>query len=150
MKLKIIFLGKKGLSFSKEGVEYYLKKINRFLNTELITIDPSKFPEGKEGERAFKKSINPNGPLWLFDERGKEFDSKSFSKFLTKLLEGGTKEVVFAVGADSGFPKIFTESAQGTISLSKMTLNHNIARLAAVEQIYRALDIANGGPYHRE
>ena len=86
----------------------------------------------------------------LLDERGKEYSSIEFSDFLEKQMIAGRKRVVFVVGGPYGFSGAIYERADGKISLSRMTFNHEMVRLFFTEQVYRAMTILRGEPYHHE
>ena len=90
--------------------------------------------------------INPKKEkIILLDERGIEMTSVEFSKFMQK-IEG---DVCFIVGGATGFPKDLYDVPHQKLSLSKMTLPHEFARIVLIEQIYRAQQILSGHPYHK-
>jgi 23S rRNA (pseudouridine1915-N3)-methyltransferase len=85
----------------------------------------------------------------LLDERGREYRSVEFADFLQKKMSSG-RDVVFVVGGPYGFSQNVYDRANGKISLSQMTFSHQMVRLFFVEQIYRAMTILRGEPYHHE
>ena len=99
-----------------------------------------------------KKSsdINNDDIVILFDEKGKHYDSISFSKNLKNNIQNSPKRIVFIVGDAYGFPSDFYNRCDEIISLSKLTFTHEIARLIVVEQLYRAIMIIKNHPYHHE
>ena len=84
----------------------------------------------------------------LLDSRGKEFSSEEFARFLGDYLDRNPLPLVFAVGPADGFSDAVRNAAQHTISLGKMTLAHELARVVLLEQVYRAFAILKGHPYH--
>lgn len=149
MKLRFLFLGKTRLPFAEEGTAYYRQKLSRFFPLSVEMFAPEKFPAGEAGARALARLVGPQGPLYLCDERGKRYSSAAFAQFLQKGLESGRAELLFAVGGDDGFPPAFRQAAAGSISFSEMTFNHLLMRPLLLEQVYRAMTILKGEPYHR-
>ena len=86
--------------------------------------------------------------LVLMDSRGKEFSSEQLAKFLGDYQDRNPLPLVLAVGGADGFSDSTRAAAQYTISLGKMTLAHELARVVLLEQVYRAFTILKGHPYH--
>jgi 23S rRNA (pseudouridine1915-N3)-methyltransferase len=86
--------------------------------------------------------------LVLLDSRGKEFSSEQFAKFLGDYQDRNPLPLVFAIGGADGFSPETRTAAQHIISLGKMTLAHELARVVLLEQVYRAFTILKGHPYH--
>ena len=86
----------------------------------------------------------------LLDEHGKEFTSMEFSRYIDKKMTTVSKRLVFVVGGPYGFDEDVYARANEKISLSKMTFSHEMIRLIFTEQLYRAMTILNGEPYHHE
>ena len=84
----------------------------------------------------------------LLDSRGKEFSSEQFAKFLGDYQDRNPLPLVFAIGGADGFSEETRAAAQYVISLGKMTLAHELARVVLLEQVYRAFTILKGHPYH--
>jgi 23S rRNA (pseudouridine1915-N3)-methyltransferase len=82
------------------------------------------------------------------DSRGREFTSEQFAKFLGDYQDRNPLPLMFAVGGADGFTDAARTAAQHTISLGKMTLAHELARVVLLEQVYRAFTILKGHPYH--
>lgn len=115
-------------------------------NTKHLSADQQK---AKERE-AIMKHLSPGDHVVLLDERGKEYRSVEFADYLNKLMVGSVQHVVFVVGGPYGFDDVLYQRANSRISLSKMTLSHQMVRLFFVEQLYRAFSILKGEPYHHE
>ncbi len=88
--------------------------------------------------------------LVLMDSRGKEFSSEQFAKFLGDYQDRNPLPLVFAVGGADGFSDTARAASLHTISLGKMTLAHELARVVLLEQVYRAFTILKGHPYHSD
>jgi len=103
----------------------------------------------KEGELILKQ-ISTLDFVILLDERGKEFRSLDFSKFIEQKLVSSVNHLVFVIGGPYGFsPEVYARANQ-QISLSKMTFSHQMIRMFFVEQLYRAFTIMRNEPYHHE
>lgn len=155
MKIKLLLIGKTDESYLKQGIEKYSKRIKHYLSFDFITIPDLKNTRNlseeqqkqKEGELILNQ-LNPADFVVLLDEKGKEYSSVDFSKFIEKQMISGLKNLVFIVGGPYGFSKQLYEKSNIKISLSQMTFSHQMVRLIFVEQLYRALSIIKGEPYH--
>lgn len=147
MKIKIAWIGKTKEAAISSLTNEYLKRISRFTPVEGVSLrDEAALLDlcGRStGSKAGTKST-----LILMDSRGKEFSSEQFAKFLGDYQDRNPLPVVFAVGAADGFSDRARAAAQHTISLGKMTLAHELARVMLLEQVYRAFTILKGHPYH--
>ena len=103
----------------------------------------------KEGE-LICKAFQPGDVIVLLDEHGKEMRSLEFAEWMKRKMNTVNKRLVFVIGGPYGFSQKVYDVAHEKISMSKMTFSHQMIRLIFVEQIYRAMTILNGGPYHHE
>ena len=87
--------------------------------------------------------------LVVLDSAGKEFTSPALASFMEKLMNRGVPEATFIAGGHLGIPEKIKDSADLKISLTKLTLPHELARVVLLEQIYRAITIIRGLPYHK-
>ncbi len=154
MKLKILAPGPLKFDFVKTGLEYYVKRIKPFVRVETLFPKTGKsFKEPKirkkEEAKVLAKFLKDSSFLVVLDERGKELKSREFAKTLENWLFL-YKEIVFLVGGPEGVDESLKNKADFIFSLSKLTLNHEIALLVLAEAIYRAFSIIKGTPYHRE
>ena len=92
----------------------------------------------------------PGDYIVLLDEHGRERRSIEFAQWMQKKMAAGPKRLVFIVGGPYGFAPGIHQMANEEISLSQMTLSHQMIRLLFCEQIYRAMTILKGEPYHHE
>ena len=126
-------------------VPFALQVIPELKNTKALTPDQQKQAEGE----LILRAVAQNADLVLLDEHGKEYRSIEFADYIQKKMSSG-RDVVFVVGGPYGFSEAVYQRANGKISLSKMTFSHQMVRLFFVEQIYRAMTILRGEPYHHE
>ncbi len=156
MNFTLLTVGKTDVPWVKDGLDLYMSRLKHYAPFTLQEIPELKKASAltreqiKEKEGALILSALRQGTrLILLDERGKEMRSLEFSAYIEKLLSGG-RDVTFAVGGAYGFSEEVYERADSMISLSKMTFSHQMIRLMAIEQIYRAMTILRGEPYHHE
>lgn len=157
MKIKIIAVGKTHKKFLVEGEQEYAKRLNRYIKFEQIEIPDIKNAKNKtfeqikqeEGKLILSK-VEPGGQLILLDEKGKEFSSRSFSKWIQQQMNAGPKHITFVIGGPYGFSDEVYQKANMKLSLSQMTFSHQMIRMLFLEQVYRAFTILKGEPYHHD
>lgn len=140
MTIKIITFGKFSLKPVQALFEEYLGRIRRYFSIEHGNV---KSPE------AYLAKRRPGDFLVLLDERGKNFDSVAFAKWLEDKTVHSVKNLVFLVGPAGGFSEQERHQADFLLNLSPMTLQHELALVVLAEQIYRACTILKGEPYHK-
>ncbi|MBT8254043.1 MAG: 23S rRNA (pseudouridine(1915)-N(3))-methyltransferase RlmH, partial [Bacteroidia bacterium] len=96
------------------------------------------------------KQIETSDFVILLDERGKQRSSVGFAKYLQKKMNSGTKRLVFVIGGPYGFSNELYDFSNECMALSEMTFSHQMVRLFFIEQLYRALSILRGEPYHHQ
>ena len=152
MKIKIVWIGKTKEPAIQELTGEYLKRISRYIPVEGIAVrDETALLEmcGRlASTKGGKGTSGAKSTLVLMDSRGKAFSSEEFAKFLQDYQDRNPLPLVFAIGGADGFSEAARAAAQQTISLGKMTLAHELARVVLLEQIYRAFTIIKGHPYH--
>jgi 23S rRNA (pseudouridine1915-N3)-methyltransferase len=157
MKINLIVIGKTHKKFLTEGEAEYTKRLKKYVQFQKIEIpdlkNAKKLSEAEiklqEGKLILSK-IQPSGCIILLDDKGKEFSSMKFSKWLQDTMNRGYKHITFVVGGAYGFSDEVYAIADQKMSLSKMTFSHQMIRLFFVEQVYRAFTILNNEPYHHE
>lgn len=157
MKFEFWLQGATAFDYLKNGIELYEKRIRHMIPFEIIILADIKNAKTmseeilkiKEGENQLKK-LETNDCLILLDERGKEYNSLEFSDYIENLTLKNHKKIIFLVGGAYGFSENVYKRADAKWSLSRLTFSHQMIRLFAVEQIYRALSILKGLPYHHE
>ena len=145
VKIKIAWIGKTKEPATAALTEEYLKRISRYCPVEGLALrdEGALLRLCSPDNRDSSKSI-----LVLMDSRGKEFSSEQFATFLGDYQDRNPMPLVFAIGGADGFGAEVRDAAQQTISLGKMTLAHELARVVLLEQVYRAFTILKGHPYH--
>jgi len=130
----------------------YLKRISRYVAVEGLALrDEAALLEmcGRAAPgKASKTTSAGKSTLVLMDSRGKRFSSEEFARFLGEYQDRNPLPLVFAIGPADGFSEAARSAAQHAISLGKMTLTHELARVVVLEQVYRAFTILRGHPYH--
>ena len=157
MKVQLWYIGKTSFPYLEKGMQLYIKRLERYLSFSTAIIPDvkkgNKLPAAqlkiKEGEAVLKK-INPSDFLVLLDERGEEFTSVQFSKFMEQKLLLGNRRLIFLIGGAYGFSEQIYQRADQKMALSKMTFSHQMIRLFFLEQLFRAMSILRGEPYHNE
>jgi len=155
VKIKIAWIGKTKEPAIQALTDEYLKRISRYAPAEGVSVrDESALLElcgrsgsgqrsGKSGSKTAAKST-----LVLMDSHGKEFSSEEFARLLGDYQDRNPLPLVVAIGGADGFSAETRAMAQHMISLGKMTLAHELARVVLLEQVYRAFTILKGHPYH--
>jgi 23S rRNA (pseudouridine1915-N3)-methyltransferase len=146
VKLKIAWIGKTKEPAIQALTDEYLKRISRYVAVEGVALRDEAALLEMCGRSSGVKS--GNSALVLLDSRGKEFSSEGFARFLGDYQDRNPLPLVFAVGGADGFSGEAKSAAQHAISLGKMTLPHELARVVLLEQVYRAFTILKGHPYH--
>ena len=157
MKVTFLVVGKTTDECISKSVSVYENRLKHYLPFETIVIPELKntkkmtFEQQKEQEGfLILKYIEQFDFTILLDENGKEFTSVEFSKFVEKKMIEGTRNLLFVVGGPYGFSQEVYKKANIKISLSKMTFSHQMVRLFFIEQLYRAMTIIKGEPYHHQ
>lgn len=157
MKITLLTVGKTQTPSIKEGIAEYMERLTHFADVALIeapdvkqasALSPRERSE-REGALLLEKYLTPKHFVVLLDEQGKEFSSQAFAQWIDKRMQGG-QDVVFVVAGPYGASDALAARADATLSLSRMTFSHEMVRLFATEQLYRAFTILRGLPYHHD
>ncbi|MEO8056635.1 MAG: 23S rRNA (pseudouridine(1915)-N(3))-methyltransferase RlmH [Acidobacteriota bacterium] len=156
MRIRFLFVGKSDEAEYARGVERYVGRIARFSPCDVVVVKEEKpgskadseRVKSKEGERLLA-ALKPRDLLVLCDERGKERTSAEFARDFRGWLDSGPSAVAFAVGGAFGLDPSLTPRARAILSLSRMTLPHQMARLLLAEQVYRATATLSGVAYSK-
>ena len=157
MKIKLLAIGKTDDKNLSALIQTYQNRLQHYIKFEFEIIPDLKNAKNlseaqqkeKEGELLLNK-LQPTDQVLLLDDKGKDFTSMEFSKFLQKKMNSGIKTLVLIIGGPYGFSEAIYKKAQGKVSFSKMTFSHQMIRVFVVEQIYRAFTILKNEPYHHE
>jgi 23S rRNA (pseudouridine1915-N3)-methyltransferase len=156
MQLHLIFVGKTSFPEMDKGIVRYLERLQHYIPTEVHFIKAEKIGRKVieeavrevEGQRVLKL-VGPMDYLIVWDQRGQQLDSIEFARLLQRVRDEGISRAWMVVGGPLGISPKLIEEANTTLSLSKMTFPHDLARVMVVEQLYRAFSILKGEPYHK-
>ena len=157
MKGVLIVVGKTTDKRFEAITQEYIERIRHYIPFTIEVIPELKNTKGlsqdeqkkREGE-LIQKNLQPGDYVVLLDEHGSERSSMDFALWMQKKMAAGPKRLVFIVGGPYGFSDAIHQKGNEEVSLSRMTLSHQMIRMFFVEQIYRAMTILNGEPYHHE
>ena len=157
MKIILMAIGKTRSRLLADGVDEYTARINRYLPFETLFLPDVRttrtmteaMQKELEGQMMLER-LQPSDYVMLLDERGTEMTSREFAGFVDKRMSSGLKRLVFVTGGPYGFSPAIYERADAKLSLSRMTFSHEMVRLFFTEQIYRAMTILRGEPYHHD
>ncbi|HEY3824021.1 MAG TPA: 23S rRNA (pseudouridine(1915)-N(3))-methyltransferase RlmH [Bryobacteraceae bacterium] len=144
MKVFLYYVGKAKDPNANALAAEYIKRSERYAPAQMSEIKP---PRGSSS-RDDLWSKHPGAPKILLDPAGRALDSEAFAKLFAKAEMLG-HDLVFVVGGHDGLPQAWREKADLLVSLSAMTMPHELARAVLAEQIYRAFTILRGHPYPR-
>jgi 23S rRNA (pseudouridine1915-N3)-methyltransferase len=151
MKIIIMSFGKENDVLMRDAIADFTERLSRWNPIEWKMLPVSK-DEGEKGRRdeaeTLLRYVEESDTLIALDERGKKMSTQVFSDYFDRMMGGGEKKLIFAIGGSYGFHPDVLSRADMTLSLSDMTLPHMLARLVLIEQIYRAFSILKGSKYH--
>lgn len=157
MKITLLTVGKTTNPNLIKLQDEYQNRLKFYIPFEMTVIPELKntknlsIPEQQEKEAdLILKQLETSDEVVLLDEKGKQYTSVGFSEFISKKMLASHKRMIFVVGGPYGFSERVYQRANGKISLSVMTFSHQMIRLIFVEQLYRAMTILKGEPYHHE
>ncbi len=157
MKITLIAVGKTSTDYVARGIEEFIKRVNRYIQMELCIIPDVKasktLSEDSQKQRegqAILNTLQGGDIVVLLDEKGKELTSRDFSAMIERRMIQGLKRLVFVIGGPYGFSNDVYARADEKLSLSRMTFTHEMVRLFFTEQLYRAMTIMRGEPYHHD
>ena len=156
MKITLLVVGKNTDQRLQTLIEDYQQRLKHYIPFEIVVIPDLRNAKAltqaqikeQEGIEILRR-ITPSMDVILLDEHGREYRSIEYAQWIQKKMAAG-RDVTFIVGGPYGFSPAVYERANGKISLSKMTFSHQMIRLFFTEQIYRAMTILRGEPYHHE
>ncbi len=155
MNIVLLTVGKTEASYWKEALAEYQRRLQHYVpfelqvlpdikNTKNLTKTEQKNQEGV----LIRKALQAGDWCVLLDEQGKEYTSMEFAAYLEKKIQIVSRRLVFVIGGPYGFSDEVYQIASERLSLSKMTFSHQMIRPIFVEQLYRAMTILRGEPYH--
>lgn len=157
MKLLLLKVGKTDDPSLQALLDDFSRRVSRYVPFEMEAIPdirargktPPEVIRQQEGAEVLRR-LQSTDIVWLLDEKGREYTSRGFAAQLQKCMNAGPKRLVLVIGGAYGHGEELRERSHAMVSLSKMTFNHQVVRLMAVEQLYRAFSILRGDPYHND
>ena len=155
MKLRFVWIGKTKRAPVRQLLQEYLDRVGKFANVEVSELRDRDDVGGdarriidKEGEDIISRTASA-GYLVALDQRGREVDSIKLAEMIEKHRISGTKQITFVIGGHYGLSEAVRNRADFVLSLSRMTLTHDLARVLLIEQVYRAFTIIHDLPYQK-
>ena len=147
MQIRVIVAGKPALAYAKAGVDEYLKRLSRFGGCELVHVKA-----GTRDEVSARLLERSQGCYRIaLDERGEGLSTRAFAEKLDALaLRGDIKAVAFLIGAADGHNDALRSACDLLLTISPFTLQHELALVVLLEQLYRVQSLKSGSPYHRD
>ncbi len=147
MQIRMIVAGKPALAYAKAGVDEYLKRLSRMGGYELVVIKA-----GSREEVSTKLLERSQGCYRVaLDERGECLTTRKFAEKMEALeMRGDVKTLAFLIGAADGHSEGLRDECDLVLKLSTFTLQHELALLVLLEQLYRVASLKSGSPYHRD
>lgn len=150
MKFRFVWVGKTKDKNWRALQDEYLKRLSYFVKFEIAEIKDGASRETVEAEsKRILENVNQTSFVCLLDVLGKEIGSHQLAETIEKWQNRGLKEVTFLIGGASGVSTEVVEKADYSLSLSRLTLTHEMARVVLIEQLYRAFTIIKGFPYQK-
>ena len=154
MKVRLLAIGRDRSGLFAPAVDEYLSRLSRTLKLELVELPEARrqagTPQAREEEgTTLLARLKPGERLVALDERGEQPSSLELARRLARWQER-SQDVALVIGGADGLAPAVLARADERLSLSRLTLPHRLARLVLVEQLYRAVTILRGEPYHKE
>jgi 23S rRNA (pseudouridine1915-N3)-methyltransferase len=146
VRLRIVAGGKIREKHLRVALDDYLGRLKRYL-----PVEEKEVPQGRGAKslQAIARAIPDRYEIWALDADGKEPTSEQLARWLDTRMTSGVKGIALVIGGSDGLPRNVLDKADLKLSLSRLTLPHRIARLVLAEQLYRAMTILRGEPYHK-
>lgn len=152
---RLLLIGRSSFDFVRTGMDMYVGRLRRYGGCEVVEIPDVKAGAKADARRvmelearALDKHLRTGAHVLLLDENGARRDSVGFARHLESLAVRGTSRVDLVIGGAYGFDPAFKARVRDRLSLSPMTVSHQLVRLVVLEQLYRAMTILNHEPYH--
>jgi 23S rRNA (pseudouridine1915-N3)-methyltransferase len=155
LQIRLITVGKLRGAIWLPAVAEYSQRMQRYVKFDLVEIRdsigkglPDAAALAEEG-KVLAQSLEPGNYLIALDREGKSLDSVQLAQMLQKQIDAGIRKMDFVIGGPAGLDQKIVAKANLRLSLSALTLPHELARVVLLEQLYRALTILRGEPYHK-
>ena len=156
LKVKLTVIGKLHDSYANEWAEHYIKLLGKYCQLEMKYLKEEKLNEGKneaevlrrESERIIEE-VKTGDFLIILDKTGKKFKSVDFAKFVETYYQRSDVTLHFVIGGAIGVSEQILKFADMKLAMSDMTFPHQMAAVVFLEQLYRAISLIHGLPYHK-
>jgi 23S rRNA (pseudouridine1915-N3)-methyltransferase len=155
LKITLLQVGKTEAGWLKSGIDEYNARLGHYIRFNIAEVAlPRNLKQLsplalKEAEgKLILKHMQEADQVFLLDEKGRQLSSEDFALWLQKMMNAGTRHLMFVIGGAFGFSDEVYSAAKGKLSLSAMTFSHQMVRLFFTEQLYRAFTILKNEPYH--
>lgn len=153
MRLTVVAVGRLKEAHWRAAAEEYSKRLRPYATLDVIEVPDRDISRDVAVARSAEaddvlRAVPAGAFLVVLDENGRERSSTELSGWLDELAVRGTSHVAFVVGGSAGLDGRLLEGARERLSLSRLTLPHQLARVVLLEQLYRAMRISRGEPYH--
>lgn len=159
LTVRLICVGKLGEKFWADAVREYEKRLGAYCKLEIIELPEQRLPQtpsqgeieqALDKEAALIEAKLPQGAAVIaLCVEGRPMSSEQLADYLAKLTVSGTSRLCLVIGGSCGLSERIKQRAALRLSMSPMTFPHHLARVMVLEQLYRALNIAAGGKYHK-
>ena len=150
LKVRLLSVGKERADPLAAAVRDYAQRLSHYARFELIEVKASqrKLADDAKNEEALAMLGKLAEPDWLIalDERGEMLSSPQLASLLER-AQNHSRNLLFVIGGDQGLATKVLDRAEVTLSLSRLTLSHRLARLVLIEQLYRGFSFLRGEPY---
>ena len=148
-KITLICYGKLKTPGLLAAVEEFSKRLSKYTDFKTFELKREEVIEVLSSP-ALKPRAGNQSELWCLDETGIALKTSEWAKYLLNINEKKSGELVLVIGGSFGLTDAILKSAHRKVSFGPQTLSHQLARLVLVEQLYRALSVNAGHPYHKE
>ncbi len=150
-RFRVLVVGRSRCAWADQAVDDWTRRLRRYGGVEEHAVKPERFRGDVDAVRDAEarhllERVGPRDRLVVLDERGERLDSHAFAALVDEGRQAGT--VVFALGGPYGHGAAARDAAWRSVRLSEFVLNHEVARVVLYEQLYRALTLLEGAPYH--
>jgi 23S rRNA (pseudouridine1915-N3)-methyltransferase len=154
VRLRVLAVGKLGEAYWRSAADEYVKRLGRYASVDVVEVADRDLAKGVERVLASEgadllRAMPPDSHVVALDIDGAQTTSEGLARRLEALMLGGCSDVTFAIGGSAGLAPEVLARADERLSLSAMTLPHQLCRVVLLEQLYRAFRIMRNEPYHR-
>ncbi len=146
MRLHLVCVGRLQTEYAKAGCEHYLRRVRHPFEIKGGSVDAWRAAEAD----AIRAAVGRGAWLVVLDERGRQLTSRELAEWVGVRRDESVREVALVIGGPDGLEPALRAEARRVWSLGKLTLPHELARVVLCEQLYRAVSILSGSPYHRD